>query len=143
MCCSRHSKYLLEARIIRSSREFAGEYIGGRTGVTITPSLLGEPYIDFGYLGVFAVPAIIAFVLAVLCRWQHRALTWAPRLAYCYTLAIMLLDVHSGLLDPQSFVSIAIMILFARRAERVASRRRRAQERSALLRPKYALANEA
>jgi hypothetical protein len=101
-------------------RLIVAQFIKGRPGVTITPSLLGEPYLDFGMLGVIAFMALLGFVLWSLYRWQQKALTWAPQLAYSFILTVLLLDIHAGLLDLSIFCSSGFLLWFAFRAERKA-----------------------
>jgi hypothetical protein len=100
-----------------SARELVAAAIGGRPGITITPSLLGEPYMDFGMVGVLFAMMVIGFVLASLYYWHTRAHTWAPAVAYAFLNGLLLLDVHSGLLDPAPIAGLGILVLYARYAE--------------------------
>jgi uncharacterized membrane protein len=100
-----------------SARELVAAAVGGRPGITITPSLLGQPYMDFGLAGILFAMTSIGFILASLAFWHETAHTWAPMMAACYFCALLVLDVHSGLLDPAPLVGLLALIAFAISAE--------------------------
>jgi Putative O-antigen polymerase len=99
------------------ARTIVASLVGGRPGVTITPSILGEPYIDFGVVGVGVFMLLVGVLIAWLHRWHMNALTWAPRFAYAYVIAATLVSIHSGLLDPVLFASMALLITWSFFAE--------------------------
>lgn len=93
------------------------EYIGGRPGITITPSILGQPYVDWGIGGVLVLMFVIGFALKSLWIWQTSSLTWAPRAASAYILTFLLLDIHAGILDVPLLSSALFVSWWASRAE--------------------------
>ncbi|MCI4673457.1 oligosaccharide repeat unit polymerase family protein [Candidatus Mycolicibacterium alkanivorans] len=93
------------------------EYIEGRPGITITPSILGQPYVDWGIGGVLVLMFVVGFVLKSLWIWQASSLTWAPRVASAYVLTFLLLDIHSGILDVPLIASALFLLWWASRAE--------------------------
>jgi uncharacterized membrane protein len=98
-------------------RLLVAQIVGGRPGITLTPSILGAPYADFGLAGTMAFMALVGVVLSLLrIRMEHSS-TWAPAAAYSYTHSILLLSIHSGLLDLVVLVSFICLIGYARYAE--------------------------
>lgn len=89
-------------------RLLVARYIGGRAGVTITPSILGQPFVDFGWFGVAIFMFVVGFILQKTYFWQSRNKSWAPKLFYSFILMICISDIHSGILDGP----LIILVLF-------------------------------
>lgn len=102
-------------------RLLVAQYVNGREGVTITPSLLGQPYVDFGWLGVIFFMFALGFVAQGVFVWQRSSITWAPKAAYGYVLAVLFVDLHSGLLDVSVIGTAAVLIWWAAVEERAMS----------------------
>jgi hypothetical protein len=98
-------------------RLIVSQLVQARRGITITPSILGEPYLDFGWWGVAVFMAVLAGVLKLLYRWQTTARTSGPLTLYCYTLSFALLCIHSGLLDIVVFLSWGVLFILALNSE--------------------------
>ncbi|UXA19288.1 oligosaccharide repeat unit polymerase family protein [Mycobacterium sp. SMC-4] len=99
------------------ARTLIAEYVGGRPGVTITPSILGQPYVDFGVVGVAVYMLLVGFALKSIWIWQASSLTWAPRVAAAYVLVVLLLSIHNGLFDLSMILSSLFMLWWARHSE--------------------------
>lgn len=91
--------------------------VDGRPDVTITPSILGAPYVDFGWWGAAIFMLVLGFTLQWLHMWSSRCVTWGPALVNAYVLTLILLDIHAGLLDVSSFFSIAMLVFLAQSME--------------------------
>lgn len=99
-------------------RLMIASYIGGRDGITITPSIIGQPYVDFGLFGVVVFMGAVGFLLQASDFWQRRSQSWAPPMAYAFGLSALLASIHSGLLDFQIIVTGAVLFAWAAKAER-------------------------
>lgn len=80
---------------------------------TLTPSILGGPYVDFGLTGVVVEMALIGILLACLYRLAIRPGAVFPVLAYAYFLAVLIAGIHTGLLDVQLEVIVPIFTAVA------------------------------
>jgi uncharacterized membrane protein len=84
----------------------ARNIIGGLTGarwvagrpMSITPTLQGALYVDFGYIGVFVGFCLIAFGISYL--WK-KAQQWGAlgKFSFCYLLTLSIMAVHNGYWD--------------------------------------------
>jgi hypothetical protein len=80
---------------------------------TYTPTIMGGPYIDFGFAGVLSE----MFVLGLLSGWLYR-LACRDRgqwriMAYSYWTMLVVQSVHTGLLDYYTLVIVPIMVVVA------------------------------
>jgi oligosaccharide repeat unit polymerase len=67
---------------------------------TLTPTLIGGPYVDFGAAGVVVFSAALAALLTALYRLADRARAAdVARVAYAYAAVLTALSIHTGLLD--------------------------------------------
>jgi hypothetical protein len=93
-------------------------YQTGSPLTSLTPTILGGPYLDFGVLGV----VIELVLLGILTGWlfvhakaptAYRALS--GDLAYAYVAALVALSVHTGILDAALLVAVpgATLVVFA------------------------------
>lgn len=83
-------------------------WIAGRP-MSITPTLQGALFVDFGQAGVFAG----FFLLAIAIRMCHAAATSGGALArfcFCFFFAMTLMAIHAGYWDV-SFVFVGIFVL--------------------------------
>ena len=82
-----------------------------------TPSILGGPYLDFGVLGIalfmFLVGLLLTFLYLVMESSQKSFNTFCHKInvvSYSYLLSILIISIHSGLLDPIIIFSIVFII---------------------------------
>jgi len=82
-----------------------------------TPSILGGPYLDFGVLGIalfmFLVGLLLTFLYLVIESSQNSFDTFCHKInvvSYSYLLSILIISIHSGLLDPIIIFSIVFII---------------------------------
>ncbi|CAB3751954.1 oligosaccharide repeat unit polymerase [Paraburkholderia humisilvae] len=93
------------------ARNIIGDLVGARwiagRPMSITPTLQGALYADFGYTGVFAGFFGIAFCVVRLhaYAWRNGVLA---RFSFCYLLALVLMSIHSGYWD----VNFVFFLLF-------------------------------
>lgn len=76
---------------------------------TLTPTIVGGPYLDFGGLGVALEMMILGLVLALM--YQRASVAAADRtltrdIGYAYAAALVLLSIHTGLLDGVLFAAL-------------------------------------
>ena len=85
-------------------RDYFAILVSGRDGVTITPSIVGQPLLDWGMPGLL----VFMFALGVLLTWSilshFLALSPHVSLAMSFTVALCTLAIHSGILDPVLFI---------------------------------------
>jgi hypothetical protein len=88
---------------------------------TVTPTLLGEPYVDFGRVGVVGYMALLGALLGRLYRRALRSASAAWALAYAYCAALAVVSVHIGMVDVQYYLFIpagaAIAFWIGRRSQ--------------------------
>ncbi|MGH8778187.1 hypothetical protein [Paraburkholderia sp.] len=86
-------------------------WIGGRP-MSITPTLQGALYVDFGHVGVFFGFLAAAFVIAKLYTYAARRGVLA-KFSFCYLMTSMLIAIHSGYWDV-SFVFFLFFLFLIR-----------------------------
>lgn len=104
-----------------TAREYVSLFIHGEVRTTLTPTVLGPFYIDFGVWGIAAGMAAIGFILGYLYARRRRSPLHA--LLYAFWLAIALASIHAGLSDPGYYLFLpaifvgvtALSFLLARR----------------------------
>jgi hypothetical protein len=93
------------------ARNIVGDLVGARwiagRPMSITPTLQGALFVDFGYVGVFAGFFGIAFGVARLHAYALRCGVLA-RFGFCYLLTLVLMSIHSGYWD----VNFVFFLLF-------------------------------
>jgi hypothetical protein len=78
---------------------------------TYTPTLLGGPYMDFGFVGVVSEMFVVGLVLGRLYRWMtESAGTWRL-LCYSYAAVLSAMSIHTGLLDDETLLIVPAMML--------------------------------
>ena len=96
-------------------RTFISLIRGTSLASSTTPSILGEPYLDFGILGI----TISMFLLGVVLTFLYLSLIHSSKDSFCgkinavsysYSLSVLILSIHSGLLDPVTILSIIFII---------------------------------
>ncbi len=85
------------------SRGLVTQLVYGTSTVptTLTPSILGGPYVDFGLIGVIVEMGLIGMSLTYLYQRSRRSGAIVSTLAYSYFLAVTIAGIHTGLLDIQ------------------------------------------
>jgi Putative O-antigen polymerase len=73
---------------------------------TVTPTLLGEPYVDFGAVGVVGYMGLLGALLGALYRRAMRSASASWALAYAYCAALTVVSVHIGMVDVQYYLFI-------------------------------------
>jgi oligosaccharide repeat unit polymerase len=93
------------------ARNIVGDLVGARwiagRPMSITPTLQGALFVDFGYIGVFAGFFGIAFCVARFYAYALRNGVLA-RFSFCYLLTLVLMSIHSGYWD----VNFVFFLLF-------------------------------
>jgi hypothetical protein len=93
------------------ARNIIGDLVGARwiagRPMSITPTLQGALYVDFGYAGVFAGFFGIAFCVSRLHAYALRQGVLV-RFSFCYLLTLVLMSIHSGYWD----VNFVFFLLF-------------------------------
>lgn len=97
-----------------SPREVVTElaYGTGTPLTSLTPTLLGGPYLDFGLTGVVAELVGLGLICALLYRRSvslvaaHGAIGAFP---YAYCVVLITLSIHSGLLDAMLFAALPLI----------------------------------
>ncbi|MFX1761092.1 hypothetical protein PWP93_00565 [Paraburkholderia sp. A1RI-2L] len=85
----------------------SARWVSGRP-MSITPTLQGALYVDFGYIGVFAGFFIISAGIGILWR---RAKRWGAlgKFGFCYIFALSIMSIHNGYWDA-GFVFFLIFV---------------------------------
>ncbi len=68
---------------------------------SLTPTILGGPYVDFGLVGVIVEMGLLGAFLAYLYQRARHSESPIPSLAYAYFVAVAIVGIHGGLLDVQ------------------------------------------
>ncbi|MDE1179733.1 oligosaccharide repeat unit polymerase [Paraburkholderia sp.] len=93
------------------ARNIIGDIVGARWvdghPMSITPTLQGALYVDFGHAGVFAGFFVIAFGIARLHAFSLRNGVIA-KFSFCYLMTLLLMSIHSGYWD----VNFIFFLLF-------------------------------
>jgi len=115
-----------------SPRQYVYNIIYGTTvaRTTYTPTIIGGPYVDFGLLGVVSEMFVIGTVCGLLYRSAWRSDSPWRALGYSYGTALVVMAIHTGLLDDETLVIVPIMIvgsLFAARTVDAAGAMRRSR----------------
>lgn len=100
----------------KSPREYVTNLAYGTTiaPTSLTPTILGGPYLDFGPAGVAVEMLLLGAVTGTLYRTlARRRNEWWPPLVYGYWTGLLLLSIHAGLLDATSVILVPLMALFA------------------------------
>ncbi len=97
------------------SRGIVTQLVYGTSTVptTLTPSILGAPYVDFGVPGVVIEMGLIGMFLAYIYRRSRRDDSVIAKLAYAYFLAVVIAGIHTGLLDVQFEVIVPLFTAIA------------------------------
>lgn len=97
-----------------ASRELVTQLVYGQPPKTsLTPSILGLPYMDFGLVGVIIVMGLIGVVLQILyIKMYSNYFRILDTLIYTYFLTIIILSIHSGLSDPITLVFLPVVLAF-------------------------------
>jgi hypothetical protein len=85
-----------------SPREFVTQVAYGTptASTTLTPTILGAPYLDAGVAGVGVALIAVGWLVGMLYRRStDRELGTLSDIAYAYFAALVLLSIHTGLLD--------------------------------------------
>jgi uncharacterized membrane protein len=88
-------------------------YDTSRVQTTLTPTILGAPYFDFGLTGVVIEMVLLGALLAYLYRRQQQRASALAALAYAYCLALSVAGIHTGLLDAQFELVIPLVTALA------------------------------
>jgi oligosaccharide repeat unit polymerase len=81
-----------------TTREYVSLFVRGDTNTTLTPTVLGPLYMDFGIPGIVVGLAALGCVLGYL--YARRRASPLNALLYSYWLALALASIHAGLSDP-------------------------------------------
>jgi oligosaccharide repeat unit polymerase len=110
------------------ARNIVGDLVGARwiagRPMSITPTLQGALFVDFGYIGVFAGFFGIALCVARLYAYASRNGVLA-RFSFCYLLTLVLMSIHSGYWDV-NFVFFLLFLIAIRIFDHLKSMARRA-----------------
>ncbi|QGZ55556.1 hypothetical protein FAZ97_11885 [Paraburkholderia acidiphila] len=98
------------------ARNIIGDLTGARwvagRPMSITPTLQGALYTDFGYFGVFAGMFIISWSICWLkkCAFYRDVVV---RFCFCYFFALSLMSIHAGYWDV-NFIFVGLFIFIIR-----------------------------
>ncbi|WP_227394404.1 oligosaccharide repeat unit polymerase family protein [Jeotgalibacillus aurantiacus] len=99
----------LVAELTNSLSVEEGIYIT-RPGRTTSPTLFGQFYADFGYVGVILGFGLAGFLITILYNQTRQVGERSyQKIAYAFVLTIFTVSLHTGLLD----LGLIFMILFA------------------------------
>lgn len=96
-----------------SPREYVYDIVLGTNTArtTYTPTILGGPYVDFGIVGVLSEMFVLGLLSGWLYRLAHRARSQWPVVAYGYWTILLVLSIHTGLLDYYGLVIVPAMVV--------------------------------
>lgn len=84
------------------ARNIVGDIVGARwvsgRPMSITPTLQGALYIDFGYVGLFIGMFLIGMMIAILYRLSLTG-TSRTRFVFSYVFALSVMSIHNGYWD--------------------------------------------
>jgi len=89
-------KILSEAPVV-GGRALTANLVGGRAGVTMTSTLFGPPFIDFGMLAF--IEFLVLGLLAGACYSAARNLKGVYSAMHGIVIAFLLLGVETGITD--------------------------------------------
>jgi oligosaccharide repeat unit polymerase len=84
------------------ARDLVTELVYGTnsSATSLTPTIVGGPYMDFGVIGVIVEMALLGSLMGWLYNGAKRAKHgMIDRLVYAYAATLVALSIHSGLLD--------------------------------------------
>jgi len=88
---------------------------GTRLSSTTTPTILGGVFLDFGIVGTVSFSFLLGYILTKIYKFVS-SIEGEKRsqyiYVYCLTLIVVLIDIHSGLLDGPFILSILLAWLF-------------------------------
>jgi oligosaccharide repeat unit polymerase len=88
--------------------------LGTNTALTTyTPPILGGPYIDFGFLGIVSEMFVIGLLSGWLYRFAYRDNSLWRTMTYSYWTMLVVLAIHTGLLDDSTLVMVPMMVAAA------------------------------
>jgi uncharacterized membrane protein len=92
-----------------TAREYVGILIYGQAHSTLTPTILGPLYLDFGGPGIVVGMMSLGWLLGWLyVRRQNGA---GSGILYAYWLALSLVAVHAGLADPGYYLFLPFLLV--------------------------------
>lgn len=84
------------------ARNIVGDIVGARwvsgRPMSITPTLQGGLYIDFGYVGIFIGMLVIGFMISILYRMSLSG-TSRMKFVFSYIFALSVMSIHNGYWD--------------------------------------------
>lgn len=86
-------------------------YSSSVLGPSLTPSLLGLAYLDFGTTGVIACSWLLGLLLGILFHVQAKRNSLISVVMYAYFLSIALVSVHSGIGDAHLWLIVPSLTL--------------------------------
>jgi oligosaccharide repeat unit polymerase len=103
-----------------TTREYVSLFVRGDTNTTLTPTVLGPFYMDFGVPGIVVGLGLLGGILGYL--YARRKASPLNALLYSYWLALALASIHSGLSDPGYYLFLPGVFLLLPAIARVPSR---------------------
>jgi len=99
--------------MVNSLTEDEGKYIT-RPGRTTTPTLLGQLYADFGYIGIIIGFGLIGLIISMLYNQvRQTGIKSYQTVGYAFVMTIFTVSLHTGLLDLIFILMIGYAILTA------------------------------
>ncbi len=84
------------------ARNIVGDIVGARwvsgRPMSITPTIQGGLYIDFGYVGIFFGMLFVGFMISILYRMSLTG-TSRMRFVFSYVFALSVMSIHNGYWD--------------------------------------------
>lgn len=84
------------------ARNIVGDIVGARwvngRPMSITPTIQGGLYIDFGYVGIFFGMIFVGFMISILYRMSLTG-TSRMRFVFAYVFALSVMSIHNGYWD--------------------------------------------
>jgi len=92
-----------------TAREYVGILIYGQAHSTLTPTILGPFYLDFGIGGIVVGMMFVGGLLGWL--YVRRERSQLAGVLYVYWLALALVSIHAGLADPGYYLFLPCLLV--------------------------------
>ena len=94
-------------------RTLVSKFLETRPESSTTPTIMGLPFLDFGYIGAFFFMVFSGVFISIIYRKMRTTSGQTRRLSvvlYSYTITIFLLSIHTGIADITVIFHIALLI---------------------------------